>query len=59
MVRPVERGRIEHKRHTGHSEHQHTLIQNQLTFRRNLEHLGFHVKHGNRGRRIQGLVLRD
>ena len=37
----------------------YTLIQNQLTFRRNLEHLGFTVTHGNRGQRIQGLALRD
>ena len=36
-----------------------TLVQNQLTLRRNLEHLGFKVSHGNRGQRIQGLALRD
>jgi len=37
----------------------YTLIQNQLTFKRNLEHLEFKVAHGNRGQRIQGLALRD
>ena len=37
----------------------YTLKQNQLSFRRNLEHLGFGVAHGNRGQRIQGLALRD
>jgi putative DNA primase/helicase len=35
-----------------------TLVQNQLTFRRNLEHLGFSVAHGNRGQRIKGVALR-
>ena len=37
----------------------YTLIQNQLSFRRNLEHLGFGVSRGNRGQRIHGLALRD
>jgi putative DNA primase/helicase len=36
----------------------YTLTQNQLNFRRNLEHLGFQVSHGNRGQRVQGLALR-
>lgn len=35
-----------------------TLVQNQLTFRRNLEHLGCGVSHGNRGERIRGIALR-
>ena len=36
----------------------YTLIQNQLSFRRNLEHLGFQVSHGNQGQRVQGVALR-
>ena len=36
----------------------YTLVQNQLTFRRNLEHLGFQVSHGNHGQRVHGLALR-
>ena len=36
----------------------YTLTQNQLNFRRNLEHLGFQVSHGNRGQRVQGVALR-
>jgi putative DNA primase/helicase len=36
----------------------YTLVQNQLTFRRNLEHLGLQVSHGNRGQRVHGLALR-
>ena len=36
-----------------------TLTQNQLSFRRNLEHLGYQASHGNRGQRVQGLALRD
>ena len=37
----------------------YTLVQNKLTFRRNLEHLGYQVSHGNRGERFQGLALQD
>jgi putative DNA primase/helicase len=36
----------------------YTMTQNQLTFRRNLEHLGFNVVHRNRGQRVEGLGLR-
>jgi hypothetical protein len=35
-----------------------TIVQNQLSFRRNLEHLGFKAAHGNRGQKIKGLTLR-
>jgi P4 family phage/plasmid primase-like protien len=34
-----------------------TLTQNQMTVRRNLENLGFAVKHGNTGETIHGLKL--
>jgi hypothetical protein len=32
-----------------------TMTQNQLTFRRNLEHLGFTIDHGNKGQQVRGL----
>jgi hypothetical protein len=35
-----------------------TLAQQQPNFRRNLENLGFAVKHGNRGLKVLGLRLR-
>jgi P4 family phage/plasmid primase-like protien len=35
----------------------YTMVQNQLTFRRNLQHLGFKVTHGNKGDRVKGLDL--
>jgi putative DNA primase/helicase len=35
-----------------------TMVQNQLSFRRNLEHLGFSVGHNNQGQRVKGLKLR-
>jgi putative DNA primase/helicase len=37
----------------------YTLIQNQTSFRRNLEHLGFKSSRGNRGQRVNGLALRQ
>jgi putative DNA primase/helicase len=35
-----------------------TIAQNQLSFRRNLEHLGYKSVHGNRGDKVIGLSLR-
>jgi P4 family phage/plasmid primase-like protien len=35
-----------------------TMIQNQLSFRRNLEHLGFSLSHSNQGQQVRGLELR-
>jgi P4 family phage/plasmid primase-like protien len=35
-----------------------TMVQNQLSFRRNLEHLGFSVGHNNQGQQVKGLKLR-
>jgi P4 family phage/plasmid primase-like protien len=32
-----------------------TMTQNQLTFRRNLEHLGLRIDHGNKGQQVRGL----
>lgn len=37
----------------------YTLTQNQQSFRRNLEHLGFKSSRGNRGQRVNGLALRQ
>jgi putative DNA primase/helicase len=37
----------------------YTMIQNQQSFRRNLEHLGFNCSRGNRGQRVYGLALRQ
>ena len=34
-----------------------TKVQQQLTVRRNLEQLGYSIKHGNRGDRVLGLTL--
>jgi putative DNA primase/helicase len=36
----------------------YTIAQTQLAFRRNLEHLGHKVSHGNRGQRVEGLALK-
>lgn len=36
----------------------YTMTQNQLSFRRNLEHLGYEAIHGNRGQKILGISLR-
>ena len=35
-----------------------TMVQNQLSFRRNLEHLGLSVGHNNQGQQVKGLKLR-
>jgi putative DNA primase/helicase len=35
----------------------YTMIQNQQSFRRNLEHLGYKCSRGNRGQRVRGLGL--
>jgi hypothetical protein len=36
-----------------------TMTQQQATVRRNLGHLGFLVKHGNRGDTVYGLLLKS
>jgi hypothetical protein len=36
-----------------------TLTQQQPTVRRNLDHLGYPVKHGNRGGTVHGLRLKN
>jgi putative DNA primase/helicase len=35
-----------------------TMIQNQLNFRKNLEHMGFKAEHGNKGQKVKGLALK-
>lgn len=35
-----------------------TMVQNQLSFRRNLEHLGYKKVHGNAGDKIKGIALK-